>query len=66
MGFSYGCWVQSFSAQKAEVDTFTVECKQRTEIDEADVPALHDTHTYEEVEALERATRFTLGGKVKG
>ncbi len=62
MGSSYGCWLYSFSGQKDEVASFEVEYRQKTALDEVDVPALYDAHTYAEAAALERATRFTLGG----
>ena len=59
---SYGCHVSSFIGQKGEVDGFQVKYRQKKAVDEVDVPALYDAHTYAEAAALERATRFTLDG----
>lgn len=59
---SYGCHVSSFIGQKGEVDGFQVKYRQKKAVDEVDVPALYDAHTYAEAAGLERATRFTLNG----
>lgn len=59
---SYGCHVSSFIGQKGELDGFQVKYRQKKSLDEVDVPALYDAHTYAEAAALERATRFTLDG----
>lgn len=59
---SYGCYVSSFIGQKGEIDGFQVKYRQKKALDEVDVPALYDAHTYAEAAALERATRFTLDG----
>ena len=62
LGSSYGCYVYSFVGQKGEAEGFQVKYQQKTALDEVDVPALYDAHTYAEAAALERATRFTLDG----
>lgn len=62
LGSSYGCYVYSFVGQKGEAKGFQVKYQQKTALDEVDVPALYDAHTYAEAAALERATRFTLNG----
>ena len=62
LGSSYGCYVYSFVGQKGEVEGFQVKYQQKTALDEVDVPALYDAHTYAEAVALKRATRFTLDG----
>ena len=62
LGSSYGCYIYSFVGQKGEVDGFQVKYRQKKSLDEVDVPALYDAHTYAEAAALERATRFTLDG----
>ncbi|WP_314157940.1 hypothetical protein [Actinomyces oris] len=62
LGSSYGCYIYSFVGQKGEAEGFQVKYQQKTALDEVDVPALYDAHTYAEAAALERATRFTLNG----
>ena len=59
---SYGCYVHNFVGQKGEAEGFQVKYRQKKALDEVDVPALYDAHTYAEAAALERATRFALDG----